>query len=208
MPELPYEERVAAAFVELADTLVRDLGVSGLLYVLAAHCVDLLDVAAAGVLLGMPQGRGVEVGASDECTQALVRLGVEQDEGPCRDCCQARAPVAEVRLDDGVADRCWPRFAPAARRLGFTSVAAVPLRRQDHAVGALVLFRSGPGTLDGGGLRLAQALADVATIGVLQQRTVHELITLVAQLQHALDSRVVIEQAKGCLAQRHDTTLD
>ncbi|WP_438297020.1 GAF and ANTAR domain-containing protein [Streptomyces sp. HUAS TT7] len=208
MVELPREERLAFAFVELADTLVRDFDVIGFLHTLTEHCVDLLDVAAAGVLLGIPQGQVVEAAASDERTRALELLGVEWDEGPCRDCYHARAPIADVRLDTDVARVRWPHFAPRAAQLGYTSVVAAPLRWQDQVIGALNLFRDRPGPLDGAQLRLAQALADTATIGILQQRAVHEQMTVITQLQYALDSRVIIEQAKGYLAHHHDTSVD
>ncbi|MFD6287590.1 transcriptional regulator, partial [Streptomyces sp. NPDC060205] len=117
MPGVPREERLAVAFVELSDTLVRDFDVISFLYTVTEHCVDLLDVAAAGVLLGMPQGQVVEAAASDDRTRALELSGVEGDEGPCRDCYHDRAPVSDVRLDTEAADRRWPRFAPRARQL-------------------------------------------------------------------------------------------
>ncbi|MFD9073848.1 ANTAR domain-containing protein [Streptomyces lasiicapitis] len=208
MPEMPREERLATAFVELANTLVRDFDVIGFLHTLTDHCVDLLDVAAAGVLLGIPQGQVVEAAASDERTCALELAGVEWDEGPCRDCFHTRAPIADVRLDTLGARTRWPHFAPHALQLGYTSVVAAPLRWQNQVIGALNLFRDRLGPLDAGQLRLAQALADTATIGILQQRAVHEQMTVISQLQHALDSRFIIEQAKGYLAHRRHTTVD
>ncbi|MGY0021093.1 ANTAR domain-containing protein [Streptomyces sp. cg35] len=208
MPETPREERLAFAFVELADTMVRDFDVIGLLHTLTDRCVDLLDVQAAGVLLGLPQGQVVEAAASDELTRALELEGVEWDEGPCRDCFHARASIAEISLDTMAAGNRWPHFAPRARQLGFTSVVAAPLRWQEQVIGALNLFRNRPGHLGGGQLRLAQALADTATIGILQQRAAHEQTAVIAQLQHALNSRIIIEQAKGYLAHRRHTTVD
>ncbi|MFE0055356.1 GAF and ANTAR domain-containing protein [Streptomyces sp. NPDC059003] len=208
MPEMPHEQRLASAFVELADTLVRDFDVIGFLHTLVDHCVDLLDVAAAGVLLGIPQGHVVEAAASDVRTRALELAGVEWDEGPCRDCFHDRAPIDDVRLDTQAAAARWPHFAPRAVELGFTSVVAAPLRWQEQVIGALNLFRDRPGPLDAGQLSLAQALADTATIGILQQRTVHKQMTVIAQLQYALDSRVIIEQAKGYLAHRHRSSVD
>ncbi|MFD7169089.1 ANTAR domain-containing protein [Streptomyces violascens] len=208
MPEMPREERIAFAFVALADTLVRDFDVIGFLHTLTDHCVDLLDVAAAGVLLGIPQGQAVEAAASDPRTRALELAGVEWDEGPCRDCFHTRASVADVRLDTKAARTRWPHFAPHARQLGFTSVVAAPLRWQEQVIGALNLFRNQPGSLDAGQLCLAQALADTATIAILQQRAAHEQMTVIAQLQHALDSRIIIEQAKGYLAHLQHGTVD
>ncbi|WP_327351046.1 GAF and ANTAR domain-containing protein [Streptomyces sp. NBC_01304] len=208
MPETPREERLASAFVELTNTLVRDFDVIGFLHTLSEHCVDLLDVAAAGVLLGIPLGRAVEAAASDERNYALELAGAEWDEGPCRDCFHARTPIDDVRLDTEDARIRWPHFAPHALQLGFTSVVAAPLRWQEQVIGALNLFRSEPGPLDAGQLHLAQALADTATIGILQQRAAHEQMTVIAQLQQALDSRIIIEQAKGYLAHRRQSNVD
>ncbi|MFI6878503.1 GAF and ANTAR domain-containing protein [Streptomyces sp. NPDC050400] len=199
---------MAAAFVELADTLVRDFDVIGFLHTLAEHCVHLLDVAAAGVLLATPAGQVVDAAASDERTRRLELASIEWDEGPCRDCFHSGAPVPDVPLDTREARNRWPRFAPRALDMGFTSVVAAPLRLHDQVIGALNLFRDRPGPLGDSQLRLAQALADTATIGVLQQRAVSEQMTVTAQLQAALNSRIVIEQAKGFLAHRRQAGVE
>lgn len=208
MPELPREEQLAAAFVDLADTLVQEFDVIGFLHSLAEHCVALLDVAAAGVLLATPSGQLVDAAASDERTRLLELASIEWDEGPCRDCFMTGKQVSDVRLATRAAELRWPRFAPRAVRAGFTSVVAAPLRLHDQVIGALNLFRDRPGPLDEAQLRLGQALADTATIGVLQQRAVSEQMTVTAQLQAALDSRVIIEQAKGYLAHRRDISVE
>lgn len=166
---MPREEGLTFAFVDLADTLVRDFDVIGCQHNLTEHCVDLLGVTAAGVLLVIPQGQVVEAAASDERTRMLELASVEWDEGPCRDCCHSRAPISDVSLDTEAAKVRRPRFAPRAVQLGFTSVVAAPLRRQNQVIGALNLFRDQPGPPDGTQLRLAQALADTATIGILQR---------------------------------------
>ncbi|WP_394437231.1 GAF and ANTAR domain-containing protein [Streptomyces sp. SGAir0957] len=204
MAELPHEEQLAAAFVDLADTLVQDFDVIGFLHTLADHCVQLLDVAAAGVLLATPGGLLVDAAASDERTRRLEVASLEWDEGPCRDCYHSRHQVPDVLLDTPAARKRWPRFAPRAVQLGFASVVACPLRLHEQTIGALNLFRDQPGPLGPSQLRLGQALADTATIGVLHQRAVNEQMTLNAQLQAALDARVIIEQAKGNLAHRLD----
>ncbi|MEV8015565.1 GAF and ANTAR domain-containing protein [Streptomyces sp. NPDC086554] len=208
MPSPPREERLSAAFVELADTLVRDFDVIGFLHTLAEHCVDLLDVSAAGVLLSTPTGQVVDAAASDERIRVLEMNSIEWDEGPCRDCVLGGQQVPDVPLDTEAARKRWPRFAPCAVELGLTSVVAAPLRLHDQVIGALNLFRSEPGPLDAPQLRLGQALADTATIGVLQQRAVSEQMVVSAQLQSALDSRIVIEQAKGYLAHRRRTGVE
>lgn len=120
MPESSHEDRLALAFVDLADTLVQDFDVINFLHSLTEHCVDLLDVAAAGVLLATPQGQLVDAAASDERTRKLELASTEWDEGPCRDCFRSRAQVAVDRLDDPAVQVRWPYFAPAAVELGFT----------------------------------------------------------------------------------------
>ncbi|MBQ0850442.1 GAF and ANTAR domain-containing protein [Streptomyces sp. BH-SS-21] len=208
MSELPREERFAVVFAQLSGALVRDFDVISFLYTLTEHCVDLLDVAAAGVLLGTPHGQVVDVAASDGRTRDLELSGVEWDEGPCHDCYYTRAPICDVRLDTEATDRRWPRFAPRARQLGFISVFAAPLPWRGRVIGALNLFRDRSGALDGSQLRLAQALANIATLGIVQQRAVYEPSKVFTHIRDAVDSRVVIEQAKGYLAQRHRTSLN
>ncbi|MFJ9036961.1 GAF and ANTAR domain-containing protein [Streptomyces sp. NPDC102406] len=202
MAELPHEEQLAAAFVDLADTLVQDFDVINFLHTLAEHCVRLLGVRAAGVLLATPGGRLLDAAASDERTRTLEAASIEWDEGPCRDCYRSKKQVPDIALDSQAARMRWPRFAPRATALGYTSVVACPLRLHDQVIGALNLFRDRPGPLGSSELRLGQALADTATIGVLHQRAVSEQMTVNAQLQTALDSRIIIEQAKGYVAHR------
>ncbi|MFD0305249.1 GAF and ANTAR domain-containing protein [Streptomyces sp. NPDC127119] len=205
MAELSREEQVAVAFVDLADTLVQDFDVIGFLYTLAEHCVHLLDVTAAGVLLAAPGGWLVDVAATDERTRRLEMHSIEVEEGPCWDCFRSKAQISDVSLTAPGARVRWPRFAPRAVEAGFASVATCPLRLHDQVIGALDLFLDRPGPLNAPHLRLGQALADTATIGVLQQRAVRERMTVNTQLQSALDSRVIVEQAKGYLAHRLNT---
>ncbi|MFC7259340.1 hypothetical protein [Streptomyces lutosisoli] len=126
MPDRPWEERLVAAFGDLADTLMRDFDVIGFLHTLTEHCGDLLEVAAVGVLLATPAGQVVDAAASDERTRDLEPASIEWDEGPCRDCFHAGVPVADAPLDSEAARTRRPRFAPRAVELGFTSVATAP----------------------------------------------------------------------------------
>ncbi|WP_151478181.1 GAF and ANTAR domain-containing protein [Streptomyces albicerus] len=208
MPEQPHEERLAAAFVELADTLAGDFDVTHFLHTLSERCVDLLGIAAAGVILAAPRGGSPEVAGSDARTRDLERDAVDWDEGPCRDCLRTGRPVAGVLLDHPDARAAWPRFAHRARDLGFHSVAAVPLRLRDEVIGALSLFLDEPGAPTPRQLRLGQALADFATIGLLQQRALRQQTLLAEQLETALESRILIEQAKGALAQQRRISVD
>ncbi|MEU7582295.1 GAF and ANTAR domain-containing protein [Streptomyces sp. NPDC041068] len=208
MPEQCREERLAAAFVELADTLVGDFDVIHFLYTLTEHCVTLFDIAAAGVVLATPRGELLDATASDERTRAMELASIEWDEGPCHDCYRTGRALYDIPLDHPRARAQWPRVSRRARELGFTSVSCAPLRLRDEVIGALNLFRDRPGSLAPGDLRLAQALADTAAIGILQQRAVHERGTVAAQLQIALNSRIIIEQAKGALADRRGISVD
>lgn len=200
------EQRLAETFVELADTLVDDFDVIEFLQVLASRCVELLEVSAAGLVLADQGGTLRVVAASDERARVLELFEVQNDEGPCRDCYRLGAPVVNVNLDGARAR--WPRFAPQAIAGGFRSANALPLRLRSQVVGSLNLFHAGHAGLDAAALRLAQALADAATIGILQQRTISQSEVVARQLQAALTSRVVIEQAKGVVAERLQISTD
>ncbi len=206
MVAMSREQRLAETFVELADTLVADFDVIEFLQVMASRCVELLDVAAAGLVLADPGGSLQVVAASDERARLLELFEVQNDEGPCRECYVLGATVVNVDLEHARAR--WPRFAPQAIAGGFGSANALPLRLRSQVVGSLNLFHAGPGGLASHELRLAQALADAATIGILQQRTIRHGEVAAAQLQAALTSRIAIEQAKGVLAERLRISTD
>ena len=193
------EIRLTDVFVEMADTLVDDFDVIDFLHVLTERCVQLLGVAAAGLLLTDQRDALQVVAASSERTRLLELFQLQTDQGPCVDCFRTGRPVSVADLAS--AGR-WLRFDAAAAEVGFAAVHAVPMRLRADVIGALNLFDTDPGTLDNGTRRIAQALADVATIGLLQQRAIRHRDALTEQLQHALNSRVLIEQAKGVLAER------
>jgi GAF domain-containing protein len=193
------EIQLADVFVEMADTLVDDFDVIDFLHVLTERCVQLLGVSAAGLLLTDQRDALQVVAASSERTRLLELFQLQTDQGPCVDCFRTGQPVSVPDLPS--AGR-WPRFTAAAAEVGFAAVHAVPMRLRAEVIGALNLFDIAPGPLDEEKLRIGQALADVATIGLLQQRAIHRREVLTEQLETALRSRVLIEQAKGILAER------
>jgi transcriptional regulator with GAF, ATPase, and Fis domain len=192
-------------FVELTDTMVADFDVIDFLQMLTDRSAQLLDVSAAGLLLADHRGELRVVAASSEAARLLEQLQVQLDQGPCLDC--FRSGRAVTATDVG-ADQRWPQFADAAAQAGFGAVQALPMRLRDQVIGALNLFRAAPGDFDPVNMRVGQALADVATIGLLHERTMRRRDTLNEQLQSALNSRVVIEQAKGKLAERLGLDMD
>ena len=203
---VPREQTLADLFVALADTLVDDFDVVELLDRLVASCVGLFDVAAAGVLLFDAKRHLQLMAASNDRAEHLEVFQIQADQGPCLDCARSRKPVSVVDVRS-VSDR-WPRFFPAAEIVGFRAVHAVPLRLRQEGLGALGLFHTAPTELSDSRLHTAQALADVATIGILQQQHARHASILTEQLQGALDSRVAIEQAKGILAENSRESMD
>jgi len=193
-------------FVDLADTMVADFDVIDFLHVLTDRSVTLLAASAAGVMLADPRGELRVAAASSEEAGLLELFQLQNDQGPCLECFRTGRAVTATDLA-GPAPR-WPRFAEAATRAGFATVEALPMRLRDQVIGALNLFRADPGQFDPAELRIAQALADVATIGLLHERNVRRREAVSEQLQGALNSRVTIEQAKGKLAERLGIDMD
>ncbi|MEI5097722.1 GAF and ANTAR domain-containing protein [Streptomyces sp. PmtG] len=200
------ERLLAKTFVELADNLVADFDLIDFLRLLTDRCVGLLGASAAGVLLADRDGELRVMAASDEQVRLLELFQLQNDEGPCLDCFRTGSPVSVPDLRTETAR--WPRFTAQAQLYGFGAVQALPMRLRDEVVGALNLFRATAGPFDPVGTPIAQALADVATISLLQQRSTHRSTVLNEQLQTALNSRVLIEQAKGKLAERHSMDME
>lgn len=198
-------ERLSKTFVELADTLVADFDVLDFLHLLTARCTELLDAIAAGVLLADPAGDLRVMAASSEQVRLLELFQLQNDQGPCLDCYRSGQPVSVSDLS--AVQLRWPRFSAQAREHGYSAVLALPMRLRQHTIGALNLFSAAHG-LTRADTQIAQALADVATIGLLQHRAQHQADAVVTQLQTALNSRVLIEQAKGILAERLGLPMD
>jgi GAF domain-containing protein len=202
----PREGMLAGTLVKLADTLVADFDVVELLSGLTDRCVDVLDVGAAGLMLVAPEGDLRVMASSSEAMRVLELFELQSREGPCLDCYHTGQPVVNQNLD--TVDSRWPQFAPEAVAAGFHSVHALPMRLRGAVIGALNLFQVEPGEMRQADVDAAQALADFATIAILQHRAALEAQLLNEQLNHALNSRVVIEQAKGMIAERESLNMD
>ena len=200
------EQGVTRAFVALARSLADGLDPVDLLTGLAEDAAGLLDVASTGILLADTRGVLHVVAASSEAARALEVYQLQREQGPCLDSFHSGAPVSVADLR-GEAGR-WPLFAAAATEAGFASVHAVPLRLRDTVLGTLGLFGSHPGALDEDDLSLGQALAYVAAVAIVQDKAAADSALIKEQLQTALNSRVVLEQAKGVLAQRGGLDMD
>jgi GAF domain-containing protein len=201
------EQLLSRAFVGLADTMVDDYDIIDLLDRLVGYCVELLAADAAGILLADSQGDLRVVASSQEDAEVMELLQLQADQGPCVECFRTGAAVSVADLVDAAGR--WPVFvAVVAEREAYRSVHALPLRLRGEAIGALNLFHRQPGVLPDADLAVGQALADVATIGILQERAIRRGEVVTEQLQAALNSRVIIEQAKGVLAQHGHLSMD
>ncbi len=191
-------ERLADVFVGVADTLVADYDVIEFLHSVAGHATEMTGAAAAGLMLTDLDGGLHYMGASDESARLLELFQIQHQEGPCLDCYRTGSQVSEPDL--AAASARWPGFVDQALASGVTSVHAFPMRLREQVIGALNVFGAEPRALDADESRVVQALADVATIAIIQERLIHQAEILTEQLQFALNSRVVIEQAKGAIA--------
>jgi GAF domain-containing protein len=194
------DARLIDTLVELADTLTGDFDLIDFLHLLAGRCVELLDADAAGVLLAHPHGRLQVVASADEAPEVMELFQIQVEEGPSLEAWLGGVPVSHPDLAGG--DTPWPRLRELAATAGYAAVYAVPMRLRDENVGALCLFKGSAGEPGEDSVRAAKAMVDVATISLIQARVARRHEVLVEQLQTALNSRVVIEQAKGFVAER------
>ena len=194
------EQLITRAFVELADTLVDDYDVVDLMHTLGERSVELFEVDAAGIILRDTRHRLVAVASTSDEADLSELFAIQNSEGPCLDCVRHGERV--VNIDKAEATRRWPNFMAKVADFGFVSTHAFPLRLRADVLGAINLFCRTPKTLSDEDVAVAQGLADIATIGLLQHRAVRHHEVLSEQLQSALNSRIVIEQAKGVLAER------
>ncbi|SDY84823.1 GAF domain-containing protein [Geodermatophilus africanus] len=194
------EQRLAEVFVELADTLVEEFDVVEFLQMLTERCVELVDTDAAGLMLDDQRGHLQVVAYTTESARLLELFELQRAEGPCLDCFATGRVIANVDLADSSSR--WPVFTEAALGSGFTYSHALPLRLRRQVLGALNLFTVERKALTADHLAVAQGMADIATIGLLHERALHDQVVLAEQLQAALHSRILIEQAKGVLSAR------
>lgn len=200
-------QRLATIFVEVADTLVDEFDLLDFLHMLTDRAAALVDAAAVGILLADAEGRLQFMAGSDENVKLLELFQLQNREGPCLQAFRTAQPV--INVDLGAAGDLWPKFAPRATAAGFQAVHAFPLRLRRQSIGVMNVF----GATKGGDFTEAdvtvmQALADVASIGLLQERAIHRAEVLTEQLQGALNSRITIEQAKGAVAQARGVSVD
>jgi len=204
------EEQIIEAFVSIADTLIAEFDIPDYMDSLAMRCQELLDVEAAGLLLADPLGRPQVVATSSHQAHLLEVFETQSDDGPCVECLHTGRIVEDTDADPhrSTQPERWPEFTQLRREHGFGSVYAIPLRLRDDIIGALNLFRESPSALGEIDLKLARGLADMAAIGLLQERAIHGHRIVADQLQTALNTRIRIEQAKGVLAERYGIDMN
>jgi GAF domain-containing protein len=200
------EERIVATFVELADTMIDDFDVVEFLHRLVERSMEIMGCTEVGLLLANASGRLQVMASSSERSEALELLQSQNEEGPCFECYRTAQLVFSEDLAADVGR--WPAFAPAALDKGIGSVHAIPMRVRGETIGALNLFSAEPGRIDERDVPVGQGMADIAAVALLQERAVREQRGVVAQLEGALNSRVLIEQAKGVLAERARVSVD
>jgi len=204
MPHPGSDREPSAVLVSFARELGGCQTADDVLQHLGDRSLELLGVAGVGVLL-VDDGELTVATTNSELGEAAERLEVETGEGPCVDALRAGAVVTVPDLAE-VAHR-YPTFAPKALAAGVHSVHGLPLSGRGEMVGVLNVVHSEPLDLPAGDLAMAQMLADVAVSYIISVRMHEQSSRLASQLQRALDTRVVIEQAKGMLAERHGEPL-
>ncbi|MCP2032180.1 GAF domain-containing protein [Okibacterium sp. HSC-33S16] len=206
MTDLTHQANLVEAFATLAESLVADYDAVGVLQLLVDNCVTFLDASSAGVLIGDSADELELVASTSEASSIVELMQLAAHEGPCIDSFSTGDIISVAKIDDS--PERWTLFQNSAREQGFRSALSVPMRVRGTRVGALNLLRFEEGVLNDGDVRAAQALADVATIGIIHERMLSESESIRAQLQSALNSRIIIEQAKGVLAFLHNSSTD
>ncbi|MHB2024176.1 MAG: ANTAR domain-containing protein [Mycobacteriales bacterium] len=203
---MPKQAVLIRTLVELAGSLVADFDIVDLLTLLSVRCVEALDVTAAGVMIATPAGHLQVVASSSDAMRALELFQLQSDQGPCVDSYRSGEPVINQDLNANFGR--WPRFTPHAIAAGFRSTHSLPMRLQGKTIGALNMFRADNGALGPDDVLAAQALADVASIAIIQHQAAANAQKLNEQLNHALNSRIAIEQAKGKISEALRLDMD
>ncbi|MHB1209710.1 MAG: GAF and ANTAR domain-containing protein [Acidimicrobiales bacterium] len=200
------ESLLVSTLVELADNLVDNYDVIEVLTMLSDRCVEVIDVAAAGVMLAQPGGELQYIASSNAPMRVLELFQIQSNEGPCMDCFIDGEPIVNYPLN--ATDPRWPRFTPRAIEQGFRSVHCLPLKLRGRTIGGLNLFHGEGGSLQSDDVLVMRGLAHVATIAIVQHRATLDAKSLNDQLGLALNSRIIIEQAKGMVSQATDCDMD
>jgi GAF domain-containing protein len=206
MNEQSREARLNRAFVTVADTLTDDYDVVELLQTLVEECTEILDAQAGGLMLVSSDGELQLVASTSESVELVEIMQLDAGAGPCLDCFATGEAISISDIAEAGDD--WPAFRAAALAQGFLSVHATPLQLRGHVIGTMNLFGTSVGALTRRDAGVAQALADVATIGILHERLIRQSHVVAEQLQRALDTRILVEQAKGVLAQDGGLDVD
>jgi GAF domain-containing protein len=206
MTEESREGRLTSAFVTLADTLTTEYDVVDLLDLLVRECTEILDTEAGGLMLADSEGNLQLVASTSEQVELVEVMQLNAGAGPCLDCFATGEPVSVSNIDEE--SERWPAFREAALEQGFRSVYAAPMKLRGNVIGTMNLLSTNLGELNDRDVAVAQALTDVATIGILQERMIRESGLVSEQLQRALDSRILIEQAKGVLSQTGQMNME
>jgi GAF domain-containing protein len=206
MSTVTRETRLNAAFVKLADTLIDDYDIVDLLHTLVEECTAIFDIKAGGLMLADSEGQLQLIASTSEQADLVEIMQLNAGRGPCVECFETGHPVAIADIANS--GEKWPDFREEALKQGFRSIYATPLRLRGQTIGTLNLLSATVGELNERDALAAQALSDVATIGILQERLIKERGIVADQLQRALDSRVLIEQAKGVLSESVSISVD
>ncbi|MDF2563169.1 MAG: transcriptional regulator [Microbacterium sp.] len=206
MTETSRDSRIFQTFAMLADTMVDDYDVVDLLQLLVDACHEVLGISAAGILLADDEGDLQVVASTSEASRLVELMQLGAQAGPCIECYRTGAAVSVASIP-AVPEK-WGAFRDSATAHGFGATDAVPLRLRDTTIGALNLLREEEGPPDDFDVVAARAFADVATIGILHERSLRESELLSRQLQQALQSRIVIEQAKGVVSFTNGVPID
>jgi hypothetical protein len=201
------EIRLLRTFAVLADTLTAEYEVVDLLQTLVDACREFLDITDAGILLADGDGRLEVLASTNERSELIELMQLAAGDGPCIECYRTGQPVSipDVAADDDE----WSRFREGAAAQNYGALHAFPMRLRELKIGSLNLFADASGELSETDRVTAQALADVATIGILHERaTSPDQREIDAQVQQAFESRAVIEQAKGVIAYQHRILVD